>query len=271
MLKNKKVIISLVVIFVLIIGVGVGVYLVQQRQELRTKAEPATTLQLVSDNSAPEVDEIFSVDVDISTNENEIYIAQLEIKFDPDTLEALEVTPGSFFTNPEITGPVINNDNGTVFYELKLPLGLDPQGGNGTIVTLTFSAETLGITVIDFGSNTVVGASQEDVNVIAALIPATIDIQSSLVTTPTPTPTPSPTPENGDAGTLTPTPTPTDGGLGGGTDPTITPTPTITATPSATPSPTPSTLPDTATITPTYILAGLGMILMLSAALLLAL
>lgn len=269
MLKNKKVIISLVIIVVLIIGVGVGVFLVQQRQELRTKAEPATTLQLVPDNSAPEVDEIFSVDVDISTNENEIYIAQLEIKHEPNKIVALEVTLGDFFTNPEITGPVINNDNGTVFYELKLPLGSDPQQGNGTLATITYQGMSPGITVIDFGANTVVGASQEDVNVIAALIPATIDIQSSLVTTPTPTPTPSPTPESGDVGT--PTPTPTDGGLGGGTDPTITPTPTITATPSATPTPTPSTLPDTATITPTYILAGLGMILMLSAALLLAL
>ena len=180
-------------------------------------------------------------------------------------LQALEVTQGDFFTNPEITGPVINNDNGSAFYELRLSLGTDPQQGNGTLATITFQAGSPGITVVDFGADTGVGASQEDVNVIAALIPATIDIQGSIVT-----PSPSPTPESGDEGTGTPTPTPTDGGLGGGGT-TPTPTPTITATPSATPTPTPSTLPDTATITPTYILAGLGMILMLSAALLLAL
>lgn len=230
---KKKIIIPIVSAIVLVIGVAVGVVLVRQNQELRTQAAPATNLSLSPSNPIPDVGDTFTVDVNMTTNENIVVAAKVELEYDPDRLQVVDVTKGTLFPNPDVLGPTIDNILGSLLYELRTPIDQDPVQGSGQFAVVTFKAIDSGTAVISFGDNTIIGSSQESFhNTLASANPVTINIQAAASPSPTASPTGSPSP-------------------------------TITATPI-------TELPDTAEVTPTLILGGTGVLLLLVGAFLFA-
>lgn len=287
---NKKTIFIILTIILIIAGVGAGVYLVQQNAEIREKAaEPSTLISFTTDNQTPEVDQSFSVDVEIDTRDNIVTGLELYVNFDPQYLEVVNATESVFFEDQDKIGPNIDNDNGSIY--LVLFSTTTAKQGQGKVATINFNAISPGTTSISVGDNTIVSSgeseqayefSQGPRNVLEGTSPLTVNIAQAASPTATPTPTttvtlsPSPTPTGSDTGnnndglggettqtptpTRTPSPTPTEG-IGGFAD---TPTPTQ-AQSVGTPTPTPQMpeIPDSGVSLPTIggIMLGLMVIL----------
>ena len=250
---SKKLIFGIVAVIVLIAGVVAGIFLIQRRQSVEKSADPATSLTLVTADLSPDVGDTIQINAEVATNENEVAIVQIDLTFDTDSLEFVSASPGTFFLKPQEIGPT--EGKGTVVYAVGVTPGSNPVQGTGIVATFSFKAVGSGITTIDYGPKTSAGAINEDSNVIAFKTPLTLNINDpagsstgGLLGSPPPSPEAT--------ASATPSATPV-----GGTTPTS--TPTTTPVTSTTISATPQTLPDTATITPTMVISGAGIALLL--------
>ncbi|HSA83609.1 MAG TPA: PKD domain-containing protein [Patescibacteria group bacterium] len=217
-------------IVLLLVGIPVTVYLVQQQQETRTRAEAATSLSFQPDSSGgdpivAEVGEDIPLDIMIDPGTNLVSFVRLEIQYDPDKVTAAD---GSFQPNTAVfptvlSGPVYSAGKVLV----SMSVGTDPtkavqtkiRAGTLTLKSLATTGETTP-TIITYSVNTVVTSvgsnDQASENVLAGTIPATIMIVGELTasptepvpsTEPTDAPEPTDTPEPTITGSTTPTPT----------------------------------------------------------------
>jgi len=269
---SKKILI-IIGILVILISIPLTIFLVKQRQELRMKAALATVLSLSPAAITKAVEETFNVDIVVNTNENSIVSADIDLTFNPNILEALSISAGSFFESPTEPTRLINNNLGKIQYSL---FTMTAKQGAGTLASIVFKGKGPGISQVTFDSTTTVGGIGET-EALSRAEPGSYVIASAATPTPTPTtgptttPTQTPTPSPTSVPTMTPIPTPTSGT--GGLGPTATPTPTPTTaagtTPTATPTVSSQQLPETGIVTPTFIFVGLGILILTSGLLLL--
>ena len=66
-MNNKAIVIGAIIFTILLAGIVAGVYLVQQQQELREKAAPATTISFLPQTKTAEVGETVKLSVNIDT------------------------------------------------------------------------------------------------------------------------------------------------------------------------------------------------------------
>lgn len=209
----------LVIAFILILAaIPVTILLVQQRQEIRQQAAPATTMFL--EPSAPTVDvgQTFTLDVVVDTqNLNNVGAAEINLTYNPLYLEAVSLQVGSFLPYVLVDGTV---GNGTA----SITVGVNPQDpsqangatGRGTAAVLTLRAlqSTGGTpTVVQFASTSqIAGSNEEDrgTNVLIGTQPAQVTVSGGAAASPTPSPgTASPTPQpSSTPGSASPTPLP---------------------------------------------------------------
>lgn len=228
---------------VLLVGIPVTLYVMQQQQETRSRAEKSTNISFTPDSSQTtpiqkNVGEDVALDIMVNPGTNLVSYVKLEIQYDPDKLAT---TAAGFQANtvafPSVLeGPVYTPGKISV----SLSVGPDPTKSIQTLTkaaTITFKATastppgtptlvTYGATtqVLSIGSN-----DQASENVLSSATPATIVIgggepspttaePTEVVPTDEPTPTvPADTPAPTSAPpTNAPTPT-TDPGGGGGT------------------------------------------------------
>lgn len=272
---NKK-ILSIIILTFLLLSLPVAVFLVKRQQEIRMRAAPSTTLAIDPAAITKIKGESFTLQITINTGNNAVISADLDINFNPQVLTATDISPGTFFENPDEAYKTINNTTGNILYAFA---SSTPKIGSGNLVSILFEAKELGTSSITFGPRTGTFIS-DGTDVLQQTSPGTVTITGAATPTPTPTPTsppgtPTPTPTSPPGTTPTPTPTSGAGGLG----PTATPTPTKTPTPTpttavgTTPIPTPTVspeeLPEAGNITPTFILIGFGILVLTSGLLLL--
>lgn len=220
----------------LLVAIPITIIVAGQRQEVRKKAAPATTLAMAPASLSKKTGEVFTMEVTIDTGENQVVAAELHIIFDQAKLEAQTITNGSLFPNVLASGTV---EPGTASITVGAADAKQPVRGIGTIAIIKFIAKekTDSPTTIKLGSHSFVGGLGEGAtNVLVGTTPASITITMDLVAH-SPTPTPSPT--------LTPTPPAKQDPASQGTS---SPTPTSTPLPTATPPPVASTSIDTLTI-----------------------
>lgn len=201
----------LIIVSLLLIGVLPAIiYLVGQRQEIRKKAAPATTLAITPPTIAKKVGDTFSMEVVIDTGENQVVAAELHVSFDPTKLEAQTITNGPLFPNILASGTV---EAGVASITVGATDAKQPVRGTGTVAVVRFMAlaKTDSPTAVKLASNTFVGGLGEGaVNVLVGTTPATVTIgETQPQTTPPPTGGTTPIPTGGLSPTLTPTPTST--------------------------------------------------------------
>lgn len=206
-----KKILLLVGSVLLLLTVPISVYFIGQRQEVRKKAAPATTLSLLPSSVTKKVGEKISLEVSIDTGENQVVVAEVHLVYDPLKLEAQTITNGSAFPNILASGVV---DRGTASITVGATDQSHPVKGTGTVAVVTFL--TLDVTdapvSVKFASNTFVGGLHETtVNVLVGTSPASVTIAANPDATPSITPSPTSTPLDlslaTPSATLTPTPT----------------------------------------------------------------
>ena len=180
---NKKKIIAIIVLFLILAGLGAGLYLMRQQQDLREKAAPATTVSLIKPTKTILVGESFDVTVEVDTATNILSGAVLEVNFDKEKLTLASFSPSTLLP-VELAKAQINNSSGSATISLGAQPANPPQG-KGTIATLKFEAKAAGNAAITFGPNTKASGTNEAIDVIIGKNPATITI---LATAASPSP-----------------------------------------------------------------------------------
>lgn len=211
MKEAMKKILVFIVILTLLGGIPLLVFYVGQRQELRKKAAPATTLSLAPASLTKKINDTFSLEVTLDSGENQIVAAELHLTYDPTKLEVQSITNGPLFPNILASGTI---ENGAVSIAVGAADAKRPVTGTGTVAVIKMKAINMtgAPTAIKFSPNTFVGGLGEGAsNVLIGSTPATITIGGGQQTQAglTPTSTPSPMPAVGLTPTLTPTPTST--------------------------------------------------------------
>lgn len=82
-----------------------------------------------------------TVNVEITTGENQVTAVQLEMAFDPKVIKNLAIQPGTFFDSPSVLLPVNATQvaTGRVSYALGITPAQDPKSGSGVVATITFT------------------------------------------------------------------------------------------------------------------------------------
>lgn len=226
-----KKILLLLVGLLLLAAIPLTIYLAGQRQELRKRAAPATTMQFIPATAAKKIGDIFTLEAQITTGENQVVAAEIHITYDPTKLEAQSITNGPLFPSVLTSGVV---ERGTASITVGAASAAQPVKGTGTVAVVRFKAldKTDTATPVKFATNTFVGGLGEGANnVLIGSTPANITItQTGSSASPTPTKATTPTPTIRSGATPTPTikpnttltPTPTTGSGGTATTLTIT-------------------------------------------------
>lgn len=249
---NGKKILLIGFAVVLLVGIPLTVYLLQQQQEVRTRAEASTIVTFTPDSTsaAPikkNVGEEIPLDINVDPGKNLVSFVKLEINYDPEVLatgsaNAFQANTTAFPSVLE--GPVYTPGKIAV----TLSVGPDPTKAIQQKVkaaTITFTAlknTPPGTpTLVSYSSNTQVlsigSNDQASENVLSTATPATIEVGGAVVPTDQPIPT----------GTIAPTvPLPTDQPLPTDPAPTVPlptdaiPTPTTGPVGSGTPNESPT-------------------------------
>lgn len=168
----------IVVGILLLAAIPLTVFLAGQRQEMRKKAAPATTLSILPSTVVKKVNDTFAVDIQIDTGENQVISADIHIVYDPDALEAQTVTNSTLFPSILSSGVV---DRGTASITVGAPSNAQPVTETGTVATVRFKAiAATGTPVsIRFAANTAVRSlSEGSTNLLVGTRPATVTVNA---------------------------------------------------------------------------------------------
>ena len=133
-MKRIKLIIFLIILFLgLVIGLG------SLRKSQQAKLPQTAVLTLSSDNLQVNKGEEFTVTLSLDSKETEVAAADFIISFDPRYLQAIEVTPGKFFSDY----PVLNKNENSV--KISAVASFDGESlilpkGKGTVGQIRFRA-----------------------------------------------------------------------------------------------------------------------------------
>lgn len=189
----KKFVLILVAILTLV-AIPITVFVVGQRQELRQKAAPATTLSFTPATITKAVGDTFSLEATIDTAANQVVAAELHVLYDPAKLEAQTITNGALFPSILASGVV---GQGTASITVGARDSTHPVTGRGTSAVIKFKAlaKTDAPISVKFAATTFVGGLGEGAtNILVGSTPATVTITdtgtagaNSTTTIPTPT------------------------------------------------------------------------------------
>jgi hypothetical protein len=200
--------ITIIAVILLIAAIPLTVWFVQQQQNIRSQAAPATTLYFNALTLSKQQGDTFPLDVTVDTGSNFIRVADIVVNTDPTKIKITGISQGTFLPTIVVAGAYTDSKATIV---LAAPITA-PANGKGVLATVTFQVVAdSGTSQITFTGSRAT-AQDETKNVITGTTPATVTIGSSGTTptvTPTPTPTRTPTPTPTGVSTQTPTPTPT--------------------------------------------------------------
>lgn len=146
-----------------------------QRQELRARAAPATTLSFSPASLIVAPNQTFTLNILINTDTNQVTATEVRVAFDNTKLQAQSLTAGTFLPVVLLPGS-IDQTQGKA--SITLGSGTSPKQGSGILATMVFRATTptgaSPTNIVLTGSQ--VAAIGEPGNVITQLSPAYITI-----------------------------------------------------------------------------------------------
>ncbi len=204
-----------------------------QKQDIRSKAAPATTLSMDQNSLQVAPNGNFTLNAVLNPGVNLVTATEIHIKFDPSKIELLNVNP-NLSAFQEVLGQgqtieeriKIDNTLGTIYFTLGAST-LNPVNNTVNIASLNFKAKnTVSSSTVEFDTNSVATALNEltptIINGVSVDVPANVLVSKTgaqvNIINPTSTPTSTPIP------TLSPTPTIT-----------LCPPPSLTLSPTPTP------------------------------------
>lgn len=251
-LSQKKNLVTVLGILLLLFAIPLTIWQAQQQQEVRSRAAGDVAFSFSPSSAQKAVDETFEVQVTLSGGTFDISGVDITLSFTPQYLELLSFTPSTYST---IIRNAVSNTSGTLRLT-ALNVTTTPITGNILLGTATFKTKAEGTTSIGISTAQVTASGQQnalqtDISQAGSytIVPSSLPTetlpptQPSVTPTSIPLPTETPTPLPTNVPTLIPTNTPVPP-----TEPVAAPTTTIppTATPIAVATPTfiPTPTPD---------------------------
>jgi hypothetical protein len=118
---------------------------------------PQTELTIAMPTLLPATDtagNIYGADVLLSTQRSKIDVIDLELTFDPKSIENVNITPSDFFTEPVILTKKIDTVKGKISFVFGIGPGQKPVSKQGVVAVITFTPiAAKGWTIIDFAEN----------------------------------------------------------------------------------------------------------------------
>jgi hypothetical protein len=137
---------------------------------LASASDPVLTL--AASSNTVQVDQIFTVNVDINTQGRSVSAAEIHLDFPSGTFQAISLVKGTFLPVELSAGSV---SSGMV----AIILGCDPsapKAGSGTLAVLTLKALAPSSAQIQYSSNTKIAVIGESNSVIGSMSPVTITV-----------------------------------------------------------------------------------------------
>ncbi len=162
---SKNILLVIGVVLVLIVVIFIFLILGKQKQSNltslpQTPSSTNTSPVANSTPSAPPTSQVYgatlaltpnpltlssnqtgSINVVLDTAVENATAVQLEISYDPAVLSNVDITPGTFFTNPTVLLKKVDQTQGKISYAISAALTDKGKQGKGTVATITFAAQ----------------------------------------------------------------------------------------------------------------------------------
>lgn len=102
-----------------------------KKQIIPPSSAQQTAINLTA--TQPKQDGVFTVFIKLQKGTSNPHLAQIELGYDPRTLEATQIYPGDIFINPTILIETINNNSGRI----SIALSCTPKKGEKTCIDNT--------------------------------------------------------------------------------------------------------------------------------------
>lgn len=109
-----------------------------QTQSVNSEAAQ-TTLEISPNLIKDATSSAYKTVVYINTGQNKVTSVQLELSFDPGVLTKVDISPGTFFDNPNIFLKTIDEANGRISYAIGVLPGQNGIFGKGILANINFS------------------------------------------------------------------------------------------------------------------------------------
>lgn len=202
---NAKKIILIILFLLILIALPATIFLVKQRQDIRQRAAPATSLYLDPSSRSATVNDTLTFDIKVDSGTNKLAGVTIAINYDAQYLEGVTIEKGDFLQDEDlksITG-------GTAMITLRASVASGGIQGQGTLAKLTLKAlKTTSSTQVVFDRNeTYVAGIKDPGNLLLYPQDATVTITDLTEANPSPSPSPSLSPSpTASPGTPSPTP-----------------------------------------------------------------
>lgn len=205
-----KKIILIIAFLLILIAIPVTLLVVRQRQDIRQKAVPASTIYVDPPTKSVNVGETFTVDVIIETNQNKVGAAEIKAVYNTNYIEAKSIQKGDFLPSVLVEG-IVGNGSATITVanDRNNPAQANGVSGTGTVALITFEAKQATgdtPTTIQLSDSEASTADPEDFgkNIIISYQNGEVTVTDSG-SNPSPTPSPQTSPSPGPSG-ASPTP-----------------------------------------------------------------
>lgn len=145
-----------------------------QYQVSQTTNNRAITLSFSPETSTIKRGQTFSVTV-LARTDRTILATDLYLRYNPQAVNIIKITPGTYFENPTILYNKIDEAKGTITYSLG---AVKPTGTGKSLIVITFRAKnTSGQNTLTFEPNTLISTKESDKETISITKPGTYTIQ----------------------------------------------------------------------------------------------
>jgi hypothetical protein len=111
----------------------------------------------------------YEVDININSGENKVILAQLEMNYNPNQLNKVDIKSGNFINNPVVLQKSINTADGRIKYWVGVKPDQSGISGSGVIATLVFSKPGTGAAQITFLPKTSISAAGVNESVLKSM------------------------------------------------------------------------------------------------------
>jgi len=141
----------------------------------------AADLYLSPATGSYSVDQIFPIDVYVSSTDQAINAVSGAISFSPNKLEVVSLSKNGSIFNLWVLEPVFSNNIGIITLE-GITLNPGFTGSTGKIIRINFRAKESGISLLAFSSSSVLANDGKGTNVLASIGSGNYTIKSEIAT-----------------------------------------------------------------------------------------
>lgn len=180
----KKILLSFLGIFILVVGIAIGAYLVKSNQDIREKAAPATVAYISPATQDAQVGKDVSFFVKMDSGVNQIIGVDVRLNFDPNIFQITSLEKGASAGNlDQSISSTFDNTAGKIKYIIYTTDKTKALSGSGLDILRVNAKSKVGSNLasytISFDPLSSAGGLAETLNILTTLTPGSITLIAS--------------------------------------------------------------------------------------------